>query len=106
MTGVQRNKTCRNRIIEQIGKSAEGKARLAAHEARVDRHLAEHIEHEEKGRAPTAPGGHGEPEVPRARSLQPYEPLYSPEAEVAPSHPQPRDAGTPEYFQGNDISIE
>ena len=57
--GLQHNQVCRERIIDEIGKTEEGKARLASHEARADRYLAEHLEHDDQRRAPTVPGGDG-----------------------------------------------
>jgi hypothetical protein len=53
--GAQHNQACRDRIIAEIGKTEEGKARLASHEARSDRFLAEHLEHSDQQRA-TVPG--------------------------------------------------
>ena len=100
--GVQHNENCRKRIIEAISQTEEGKARVASHEARVDRYMAEHIEH-----AVDVPARPDVPDAPRARLLQPYEsPGARVEIDVAPSHPRPRDAGIPEHLRGADVSVD
>ena len=43
--GLQHHNSCRQRILSEIAKTDAGKARLEAHQAREDRYLAEHIEH-------------------------------------------------------------
>jgi len=82
--GTQHNDACRNRVLEEIGKTTDGDARITAHTARTDRFLAEHIEHHDQQVTP----GHLQHRVadPPAHS-----PGVLPTA-VPPAHPRPTDA--------------
>ena len=53
--GVQHTEVCRNRIIGEIGKTPDGEMRISAHEARIDRYMAEHLERSVSGDAPHVP---------------------------------------------------
>ncbi len=89
-------------IDTDIGKTDEGKAHLEAHSSRVDRYLAEHIEHADLRRAATIPGGDGQmagaPDELLASMPAPDQPA------PAPAHPRPTDAGidAPRLLQPHD----
>ena len=79
--GGQHSNACRERILKAIGSSEAGRARLAAHEERVDRAIAERIEHDDKHPAPQAPG------APAPTAFQP-----APENELGRPRPPPASA--------------
>ena len=90
--GAQHTEKCRERILDEIGKSDEGKARLTAHGARADRYLAEHLEHTDQHRNTTIPGGEG------------TAPPRDPPRESLPSQASPTPA--PAHFQGEELSVD
>ncbi len=49
--GMQHSTACRQRIIEAIGQTEEGKQRIAEHDERVNTNIAERIEKEDETRA-------------------------------------------------------
>ncbi len=53
--GGQHSNVCRERIIRAIGQSDAGKLRLDAHEERVDRAIAERVEHADRNPAAPTP---------------------------------------------------
>jgi hypothetical protein len=79
---------------------------LAAHGARADRYLAEHLEHQDQQHTTTVPGGVPEQPLP-ARELPRVD---MPSQASLPARelgsPQAPRSGTPAHFQGEDVSVD
>ena len=85
--GLPHTEACRARILEAMNQSDTGRAKLARHEERIDRAIAERIEAADAGARPAAHGENPETSLPSSSAATPPtpEPAYTAPAAAADS---------------------